>query len=112
MHGIRHAHGEAGEHHRHGDVLKWCLVANSGDRLFPLLDVQNDFDQNAVALRAENSTILLGYVPRFYTTDLRKILGQPECASTAKFEILRNNADAPVQFRNSLPVYLYGSQGF
>jgi hypothetical protein len=99
MHGIRHTHGEAGEYHRHGDVLKWCQTAKSGDRLFPLLDVQNDLDVNAIALRAEESTVLLGYVPRFYSTDLRTILGRPECASTAEFQILRNNNDAPIQFR-------------
>jgi hypothetical protein len=99
MHGIRHAHGQADERHRHGDVWKWCDMAKAGDRLFPVLDVQNEFDVNAVALRAEDGTVLLGYVPRFYSTDLRTILGRPECASSAEFRILRNNTDAPMQFR-------------
>ena len=99
MHGIRHAHGEPNDRHLHGDVMKWCQSARSGDNLFPLLDVQNAYDVNAVALRAEQGTIVLGYVPRFYTADLRSILGQPEYASTARIKLLRNNSDAPVQFR-------------
>lgn len=63
------------------------------------MDVQNDYDVNAIALRAEDGTILLGYVPRFYSTDLRTILGRPDCAKTAEFQVVRNNVDAPVQLK-------------
>jgi hypothetical protein len=94
LHGIRHTHGESDTRHLHGDVLAWCEVAKVGDQLLALLDVQNPFDPNSVALRAEGGTIAVGYVPRFYAGDIRSILGQPECARSAKFEILRNNADA------------------
>jgi len=99
IHGIRHAHGDLGNHHLHGDVMTWCQAAHEGDRLYPLLDVQNESDVNAVGLRAPEGTIIVGYVPRFYTRDLRLILGQPEFASTAEFRLVRNNHDAPLQFR-------------
>jgi hypothetical protein len=99
IHGVRHTHGNAGSLHLHGDVLTWCQQAQPGERLFAMLDVQNEFDPNAVALRTQSGTIAVGYVPRFYASDLRLILGQPDLAKSAQFELLRNNADAPLQFR-------------
>jgi hypothetical protein len=99
VHGIRHTHGEAEAHHLHGDVLKWCSEIEPGDRLCPLLDVQNPADANAVALRAENGTILIGYVPRFYAADIRAIVGRPAFARTATITVLKNNHDAPLQMR-------------
>jgi hypothetical protein len=47
----------------------------------------------------DGGTLLLGYVPRFYSADLRTILGRTDGASAAEFRILRNNVDAPLQFR-------------
>jgi len=99
VHGIRHAHGDTGVRHLHGDVLTWCHSAKAGDNLYALLDVQNRYDENSVALRADDASIVVGYVPRFYAGDLRKILGNPELARNANFEIRRNNADAPLQLR-------------
>jgi hypothetical protein len=99
IHGIRHTHGDSQARHLHGDVLTWCETAKVGDQLYALLDVQNQFDANSVALRADGGTIAVGYVPRFYASDLRLILGQPEFAKSARFELLRNNVDAPLQFR-------------
>jgi hypothetical protein len=64
-----------------------------------MLDVQNEFDPNAIALRAQGGTIAVGYVPRFYARDLRLILEQPDLVKGAQFELVRNNADAPLQFR-------------
>jgi hypothetical protein len=99
IHGIRHCHGNGEKGHLHGDVMTWCQSAQPGDQLFPLLDVQNEFDPNAVALRADKGTVAVGYVPRFYTRDLKSILEKPELAKNAKFELVRNNVDAPLQIR-------------
>jgi hypothetical protein len=99
IHGIRHTHGDTNSRHLHGDVMTWCQAAQEGDRLYPLLDVQNEFDVDAVGLRASEGTIVVGHVPRFYARDLRLILGQPEFARTSEFHLVRNNCDAPLQFR-------------
>ncbi|MGC0326262.1 hypothetical protein ABIG06_006891 [Bradyrhizobium sp. USDA 326] len=99
VHGIRHVHGGLEDRHLHGDVLKWCESVSEGDQLLPMLDVQNQFDGNCIALRADEGTIVIGYVPRFYAPDMKIILSDPVLASTASFKVLRNNFDAPLQFR-------------
>ena len=99
VHGTRHTQGEADGYHLKGDALKWCDEARPGERLFPYLDVKNEFDPNAVVLRPERGTNVIGYVPQFYAHDVRRLLGKPALAKTADFELLRNNADAPMQFR-------------
>ena len=90
VHGIRHMH-------EHADLL--CKDMNEGDRLLPLLDVQNPVDPNAIALRCTSNTILLGYAPAFYSADLRRILSDQQLAGGARIKIVRNNVDAPVQMR-------------
>ena len=90
VHGIRHMHKEA---------LYYCENANQGDNLLPLLDVKNEIDPNAVALRTTDGTFLVGYVPSFYSTDVRTLLAEPLLAKTARVEVIRNNRDAPIQLR-------------
>jgi hypothetical protein len=89
VHGIRHMHSSAS---------KWCAEAEEGGRLFPLLDVQNPVDPNAVALRAA-SNVLIGYVPAFYAGDLKRVLLDSRYSALARISILRNNVDAPIQLR-------------
>ena len=90
VHGIRHMHK---------DVLTRCGDLKEGDRLLPLLDVQNQVDPNAIALRCEDDSLLIGYVPTFYATDLRRILGDQQLVANARVKIIRNNKDAPLQLR-------------
>jgi hypothetical protein len=90
VHGIRHMHS---------DVLRLCDDLASGQRLLPVLDVQNPVDQCAVALRAEADTILIGYVPTFYAGDLKGILSNEALCAAARITVVRNNKDAPVQLR-------------
>jgi hypothetical protein len=90
IHGVRHMDPE---------VLSWCEELEDGHRLLPLLDVQNPADPNAIALRPNGKTILLGYVPAFYAADFRKILSNPALAPSAYISVARNNRDAPVQLR-------------
>src|SRR5262249_38863139 len=90
VHGVRHMHG---------DVEAVCASLNTGDRLLPLFDLQNPVDVNAVALRSDRNTILLGHVPAFYTADLRDLLSRPAIADQARLHVVRSNADAPTQLR-------------
>lgn len=99
LHGIRHAHGSENQKHLRADVFAWCASAKENDRLSAMLDVQNEFDANAVALRAADGTAIVGYVPRFYSSDVKKILSNQQLAEGAVFQIVRNNQDAPDQLR-------------
>lgn len=90
VHGIRHVHP---------DVLRWCENVEPGERLLPVLDVQNPVDPCAVALRSTSSTIFVGYVPTFYAGDLKRILSDEALCAAARVTVLRNNKDAPIQLR-------------
>jgi hypothetical protein len=71
----------------------------TGERLLPLLDVQNPADENAVAFRPVDLPVLIGYVPSFYAADLRELLSQPRLAARAQLSVIRPNEDAPYQLR-------------
>jgi hypothetical protein len=91
VHGIRHMHN---------DVQQWSNSVIPGQRLLPMLDVQNEADPiSAVALRAENGNVLVGYVPAFYATSISKILRRNKNDSEVKISVLRTNKDAPSQIR-------------
>jgi hypothetical protein len=65
----------------------------------PVLDVQNPVDPNAVALRRDGDSILIGYVPAFYASDFKTLLSSPRIASSARITVVKNNEDAPAQLR-------------
>lgn len=90
VHGIRHMHQSA---------MESLDEIDSGSKLLALLDIQNPADGNAVALRTEKEPILLGYVPTFYASDVRRILLDERTADTAEIRILRKNTDAPIQLK-------------
>jgi len=88
VHGIRRMHP---------DGMTWCQGMKSGDRLLPVLDVQNPVDENAVAIRPTDLTVLIGYLPSFYAADVRELLSQPNFAAKARLNLIRLNEDAPSQ---------------
>ena len=90
VHGIRHMSA---------DMVTQCDQVIEGARLLPLLDVQNPIDPNAIALRAEDDTRLMGYMPAFYASDIRSILSDAQSAKSARITVVRNNKDAPIQLR-------------
>lgn len=89
VHGIRHMHPAAKD---------CCETILEGDRLLPVLDVQNPMDPNAVAIRS-NDSVLIGYVPAFYAWDFSKILREPRWNRDARITVVRNNTGAPDQLR-------------
>lgn len=68
-----------------------------GDRLYPMHDMQNPKDQEALALRSDDPAAFLGYCPRFFARDFHVLL-QKRSAS-ASVSVMRVNADAPIEFR-------------
>jgi hypothetical protein len=88
-HGLRHA--EPGAEPR-------VLGLSPGDRLFPLYDVQNSADPDAVALRSQDPAQLLGYVPRVFARDVKAcVSGNPP--ERAQIAVRKVNPTAPLQFR-------------
>lgn len=69
-----------------------------GTRLYLMLDVQNDFDRMAVALRSEQPKVIVGYVPRYFAVDFRRLLTGVKQA-TVNVLVEGINREAPVQLR-------------
>lgn len=69
-----------------------------GTRLYLMLDAQNEHDSCAIALRAEQPTLLVGYAPRYFAADFRKVLLGPSSETVQAF-VERVNPGAPTQLR-------------
>lgn len=90
VHGLRYLFDS---HHPRIEKLR------DGERLFPLLDVQNVADAHAVALRTDEPPVFCGYAPRFVAYDLASLLRNSGEESNLCISVSRYNADAPLQFR-------------
>lgn len=71
---------------------------HSEAKLWPMLDFQNESDPNAVAVRTENPSELIGYVPRYLARDFWRLM--QECGMDwIQMFVERVNPDAPSQNR-------------
>lgn len=70
----------------------------SEEKLFLMLDVGNEYDPNAVALRTDSDRAMVGYVPRYLARDVQRLTQDcgPEHLSIA---VDRVNSDAPLRHR-------------
>lgn len=68
-----------------------------GERLFPLFDLQNPHDDEAVALRTSDPTSMIGYVPRYLAGDFRRLA--VDANNRFNISVSRVNHGAPAQFR-------------
>ena len=89
IHGIRHMPPTALD--RVGSLV-------GGERLFPMFDVQNEYDREAVGVRTKDAPTLIGYCPRFLASDIGSLVEKQDNDS-AMLRVVRVNKDAPVQFR-------------
>ena len=88
-HGIRHLPRAA---------IERINKLTEGDPLYPMFDVLNPFDVDAVGLRTNDPVWLVGYVPRFFARDVRMCIEAAE-PSRIKLQVMRVNPDAPMQLR-------------
>lgn len=89
LHGLRHM----------PDATKQRVMSLKPDEsLFPMLDVGNPADADAVALRTEDERFMLGYVPRYLARDVRTLV-QKSSSDSIKVFVDRVNHDAPLQQR-------------
>jgi HIRAN domain-containing protein len=77
-------------------VLNRIQQSLPGDRIYPLHDLQNEWDEQALALRTRDPATLIGYCPRYFAKDFRTVISRSD---TARFYIKRINHDAPIEYR-------------
>jgi len=73
-------------------------LLKEGEVLYPMLDVLNPFDVDAVSLRTGDPAWFVGYVPRFFAKDIRTCIQRTD-PSTVRLHVARINPDAPLQLR-------------
>jgi len=70
---------------------------NPGDKLYLMRDCQNDFDENAVALRTGSQPFFIGFCPKYYAQDLNNLLSIESTDLQATVKSV--NRDAPLNMR-------------
>ena len=70
-----------------------------GERLFPLIDISNAYDPNAIAVRSEDPKVILGYLPRYLASEVRGALFDQDVISTVEIQVKKINPDAPARYR-------------
>jgi hypothetical protein len=68
------------------------------ERLKLMLDVQNEYDRNAVAVRTDADRMLIGYFPRYLAHDVWQLVNRCD-VDFIKLFVERVNRDAPLQNR-------------
>jgi hypothetical protein len=80
------------------EAVKRIGRLSEGERLRLMLDLQNDYDRHAVAVRTEPEPMLIGYVPRYLAREVSRVVGE-SVMETVELSVARVNRDAPVQNR-------------
>lgn len=88
VHGLRHLQSDAQERVNKLEV---------GEKLYLCLDCQNDHDEDAVLIRADSPTQIVGYCPRYLAADINKLLLSKESKVELTVEMLSN--DAPINYK-------------
>lgn len=70
---------------------------NPGDKLFLCPDVQNDYDKAAVLIRTDSPPEIVGYCPRYFASDIKRMLLDNDDSISLSIE--RISADAPHNYR-------------
>jgi hypothetical protein len=69
-----------------------------GERLYLVLDPQNQFDKYAIMIRTADPVYAIGYCPRYLTGDFYKLLNI-ENVDEISVSVKKVNKDAPLNFR-------------
>lgn len=79
------------------EAQHWVEKLETGERLFLMLDNQNEKDPLAIAIRTE-PVMVVGYVPRYYTEDIRQLL-DTKVSDSLMVCVEKMNKNAPSQFK-------------
>lgn len=80
------------------DTIDRVSHLQSGDVLYPMFDVLNPYDENAIALRTDDPPHFIGYVPRFFARELRRCIELTK-SEASQVSVVKVNVAAPLQFR-------------
>jgi len=89
VHGLRWMNAE---------VLKRIASLQANERLYLMLDLQNPYDANAVAIRTDTDRAMLGYVPRYLAAEVWELCRSCDVSFIELF-VEQVNHDAPLQQR-------------
>ena len=84
---------------------------NEGERLKLMLDVQNEFDPHAIAVRTEAERMQVGYFPRYLAHDVWQLV-QRCSVDFIELHVARVNRDAPLQNRVLCRMHACWPDGF
>lgn len=84
-----------------------------GEKLGLMLDISNEYDSNAVAVRTSEASgrMLIGYVPRYLARDVRTLWVSCE-PDSIEVAVERVNQGAPLQHRVLCRMIAFPSEGF
>ncbi len=99
--------------------LRWMNTASiqrieslrPDDRLYLMLDLQNPYDENAVALRTDTDRAMLGYVPRYLAAEVVDLCGRCDL-DFIELYVAQVNLDAPLQQRLLVRMHACWPEGF
>ena len=80
------------------DVLNRIASLEPSERLYLMLDLQNPYDANAVAIRTDSDRAMLGYVPRYLAAEVWELCRSCNVSFIHLF-VEQVNHDAPLQQR-------------
>jgi hypothetical protein len=90
VHGIRHI-GKNGADR--------VAQLEAGEELLLVREDDNEFDQLALAVSTQTQPVIVGYCPRFFAKDFRRLLDLNEEYKTIKLRVSKVNMGAPLQYR-------------
>lgn len=92
-------------------ALQRIATLEVSERLKLMLDLQNDYDPNAVAVRTDADRTLIGYIPRYLAHDMGQLLNS--CAvDFMELFLERVNPEAPLQNRVLCRMHACWPDGF
>lgn len=92
-------------------VLKRIASLEPNEKLYMMLDLQNEYDTNAVAIRTDTDRATLGYVPRYLAAEVWELFRSCKVSFVELF-VEQVNHDAPLQQRLLCRMHACWPDGF
>lgn len=84
--------------HLHLENQERAKELASGELLYLMRDLQNQFDPMALLMRTDDPVSLVGYTPRYYSEEMSKLIDIVG-AKNLKVSVVQVNKNAPIQYR-------------
>jgi len=97
--------------HMHIENQERAKTLESGEQLFLMQDLQNDYDEMALLMRTNDPVSLVGYAPRYYSAELTELI-KSNGPEKVKVSVEQVNPDAPIQYRVLCKLKTHWSMNF